>query len=58
MNNQKTIRGLDGWPSNATVVGGGNIEESPLMIIAHVKGETNSPNSSEKPQTTMSKVYN
>ncbi len=47
MNNQKQFGvWMDGY--NAAVVGGGNTEDSPFMIIAHVKGETNSPNSSEK----------
>lgn len=38
MNNQKQFGvWMDGH--NATVVGGGNTEDSPLMIIAHIKGK-------------------
>ena len=32
----------------AAVVGSGNADGGPLTILAHVKGEINSPNSSEK----------
>ena len=47
MNNQKQF-GV--WMDNhqAAVVGSNNTEGGPLTILAHVKGEINSPNSNEK----------
>lgn len=47
MNNQKQY-GVWMDNHNAAVVGNGNTEGDPFIVIAHVKGEATSPNSSEK----------
>ena len=55
MNNQKQF-GVWMDSHNATIVGNGNIEGGPLMVIAHIKGETISPNSSEKTSNNHEKT--
>lgn len=47
MNNQKNF-GVWMDTQHATIVGKENIEDGPLVIIGHVKGELAAPNSSEK----------
>lgn len=47
MNNQKQF-GVWMDSHNAAVVGSGNIEDGPLTVLAHVKGEVIAPNSNEK----------
>ena len=47
MNNQKQF-GVWMDSHQAAVVGKENIEDGALKVLAHVKGEVNSPNSSEK----------
>lgn len=55
MNNQKQF-GVWMDSHNAVIVGNGNIEGGPLMVIAHIKGETISPNSSEKTSNNHEKT--
>jgi stalled ribosome rescue protein Dom34 len=47
MNNQKQF-GVWMDSHQAVVVGKENTDEGPLSVLAHIKGEVNSPNSSEK----------
>jgi stalled ribosome rescue protein Dom34 len=55
MNNQKQF-GV--WMDNhqAAVVGSNNTEDGPLTVLAHVKGETVSPNSNEKNSNNKEKM--
>lgn len=55
MNNQKQY-GVWLDSHNAAVVGSGIIEGGPLMVLAHIKGETISPNSSEKTSNNHEKT--
>ena len=47
MNNQKQF-GVWMDSHTAVVIGRGEMEDGPLTVLAHVKGEENSPNSNEK----------
>lgn len=55
MTNQKQF-GVWMDSHNATVVGSTNTEDGPLSVLAHVKGETVSPNSNEKTSNNHEKT--